>query len=187
MAVADVSGKGVPASLLMASLQASLRSNMDRMDDPVGVVSTLNNVMCESTAPDKFATLFYGCLDMKRDAFHFSNAGHVFPALIRDGGKVDILDYSGLILGVQPDFGYEARELKFHPGDTLVVLTEGVTEAEDRSGELFGEERLYDMLKSMRGQTAFGVKEGIVDTIKEFTHPRGFSDDLTILILKRKE
>ena len=187
VAVADVSGKGVPASLLMASLQASLRSNMDRMEDPVGVVSTLNNVMCESTAPDKFATLFYGCLDMKHDSFHFSNAGHVFPALIREGGKVDILDYSGLILGVQLDFGYEARELKFHPGDTLVVLTDGVTEAETVDGELFGEDRLYDMLKSLRGQSAFGVKEGIVQTIKDFTHPKGFSDDLTILILKRKE
>ncbi|MCK4350905.1 MAG: SpoIIE family protein phosphatase, partial [Candidatus Krumholzibacteria bacterium] len=187
VAVADVSGKGVPASLLMASLQASLRSNMDRMEDPVGVVSTLNNVMCENTAPDKFATLFYGCLDMKHDSFHFSNAGHVFPALIRDGGKVDILDYSGLILGVQQDFGYEARELKFYPGDTLVVLTDGVTEAEAGDGELFGEDRLYDMLKSLRGQSAFGVKEGIVETIKEFTHPKGFSDDLTILILKRKE
>jgi serine phosphatase RsbU (regulator of sigma subunit) len=187
VAVADVSGKGVPASLLMASLQASLRSNMDRMEDPVGVVGTLNNVMCESTAPDKFATLFYGCLDMKHDLFRFSNAGHVFPALIRDGGAVDILDYSGLILGVQPDFGYEARELKFRPGDTLVVLTDGVTEAEDGSGELFGEERLYDMLRSLRGKSAFGVKEGIVDKIKEFTHPKGFNDDLTILILRRKE
>ena len=187
VAVADVSGKGVPASLLMASLQASLRSNMDRMEDPVGVVSRLNNVMCENTAPDKFATLFYGCLDMKHDLFHFSNAGHVFPALIRDGGKIDILDYSGLILGVQPDFGYEAREFKFHPGDTLVVLTDGVTEAEAGDGELFGEDRLYGMLKSLRGQSAFGVKEGIVETIKEFTHPKGFSDDLTILILKRKE
>ncbi len=187
VAVADVSGKGVPASLLMASLQASLRSNMDRMDDPVGVVSTLNNVMCESTAPDKFATLFYGYLDMKRDAFHFSNAGHVFPALIREGGKIDILDYSGLILGVQPEFGYEARQLKFHPGDTLVVLTDGVTEAENGNGELFGEERLYEMLRSLRGKSAFGVKEGIVETIKEFTHPKGFGDDLTILILRRKE
>jgi serine phosphatase RsbU (regulator of sigma subunit) len=187
IAVADVSGKGVPASLLMASLQASLRSNMDRMEDPVGVVSTLNNVMCDSTAPDKFATLFYGCLDMRHDTLHFSNAGHVFPALLREKDKIEILDYSGLILGVQPDFGYEKRELKFRPGDTLVVLTDGVTEAENGNGELFGEDRLYGMLKSLRGQSAFGVKEGIVQTIQDFTHPKGFSDDLTILILKRKE
>jgi serine phosphatase RsbU (regulator of sigma subunit) len=187
VAVADVSGKGVPASLLMASLQASLRANMDRMDNPVGVVKTLNDVMCDSTAPDKFATLFYGCLDLKRHVFRFSNAGHVFPALVRDGGTVEILDYSGLILGVQPGFLYEGRDLKFRPGDTLVILTDGVTEAENQDGELFGEDRLYRLLSSLKGQSAFRVKEGIVDTIQQFTYPKGFNDDLTILILKRKE
>lgn len=187
VAVADVSGKGVPASLLMASLQASLRANMDGMEDPVRVVSTLNDVMCDSTAPDKFATLFYGCLDMKHDTLHFSNAGHVFPVLVQDGGKIEILDYSGLILGVQPEFPYEGRSLKFRPGDTLVILTDGVTEAENPAGDLFGEERLYKLLSSLKGQSAFQVKESIVETIKKFTYPKGFNDDLTILILKRKE
>jgi len=187
VAVADVSGKGVPASLLMASLQASLRANMDSMEDPVRIVGTLNDVMCDSTAPDKFATLFYGCLDMKHDTLHFSNAGHVFPILVRDGGRVEILDYSGLILGVQPEFPYEGRSLKFHPGDTLVILTDGVTEAENPDGDLFGEERLYDLLASLKGKSAFGVKEEIVETVKRFTYPKGFNDDLTILILKRKE
>ena len=187
VAVADVSGKGVPASLLMASLQASLRANMDGMEDPVRIVSTLNDVMCDSTAPDKFATLFYGCLDMKHDTLHFSNAGHVFPVIVRDGGKIDILDYSGLILGVQPEFPYEGRNLKFRPGDTLIVLTDGVTEAENSEGDLFGEERLYKLLASLKGRSAFQVKEDIVETIKKFTHPKGFNDDLTILILKRKE
>ena len=187
VAVADVSGKGVPASLLMASLQASLRANSDVMDDPVKIVSTLNNVMCESTAPDKFATLFYGSLDMKHNTLHFSNAGHIFPVLVREGGKIDILDYSGLILGVQPEFPYEGRSLKFHPGDTLVVLTDGVTEAENPAGDLYGEERLYELLASLKGRSAFQVKEAIVETIKKFTYPKGFGDDLTILILKRKE
>jgi len=187
VAVADVSGKGVPASLLMASLQASFRANMDSMEDPVRVVGTLNDVMCDSTASDKFATLFYGCLDMKHDTLHFSNAGHVFPVLVRDGGRIELLDYSGLILGVQPGFPYEGRNLKFHPGDTLVVLTDGVTEAENSDGDLFGEERLYKLLSSLKGRSAFGVKEEIVETIKKFTYPKGFNDDLTILILKRKE
>ncbi len=124
---------------------------------------------------------------MKHDTLHFSNAGHIFPVLVRDGGKIDILDYSGLILGVQPGFPYEGRNLKFHPGDTLVVLTDGVTEAENSAGDLFGEERLYELLASLKGQSAFQVKESIVETIKKFTYPKGFNDDLTILILKRKE
>ncbi len=187
VAVADVSGKGVPASLLMASLQASLRSNMDRMEDPVVVVGKLNGSMYETTAPDKFVTLFYGCLNMKKNTFHYTNAGHLFPVVVREGGTVEVLEYSGLILGVVPTFTYEYREFKFKPGDTLVVITDGVTEAENGSGELFGEERLYNLLSTLRGQSAFEVKEAIVESVRNFSYPKGASDDLTILVLKRKE
>jgi len=187
VAVADVSGKGVPASLLMASLQASLRSNMDRMEDPVVVVGRLNGAMYETTAPDKFVTLFYGCLNMKRDTFQYTNAGHNFPVVIREDGLVEVLDYSGLILGVVPTFTYEYQELKFKPGDTLVVITDGVTEAENGSGELFGEERLYNLLSTLRGRSAFDVKEAIVESVKNFSYPKGASDDLTVLVLKRKD
>lgn len=184
--VADVSGKGVPASLLMASLQASFRSMMDRMEDPVAVVGRLNNVMCDITAPDKFATLFYGCLDTRRHELRFTNAGHFFPTVVRDGGTVEVLDYSGLILGVQPEFPYERRKLKMHPGDTLVVTTDGVTEAENGQGELYGEERLHPLLSSLYGRTADEIKEAIVEKVESFSHPKGASDDLTILVLRRK-
>lgn len=185
--VADVSGKGVPASLLMASLQASLRSMMDFMRDPIGVVGRLNNVMYDITAPDKFATLFYGCLDLKKHEVIYTNAGHFFPVVIRKGGRLDVLDYSGLILGVQPGFPYENRKLKMKPGDTLVVTTDGVTEAENISGNLFGEERLYPLLSSLRGRNADDVKGTIIEKVNAFSHPMGSRDDLTILVLRRKE
>jgi len=183
--VADVSGKGVPASILMASLQASLRAMMDRMNDPVAVIGRLNDVMCDITSPDKFATMFYGCVDLERNEVAYSNAGHFFPVIVRNGGKVEVLDYSGLILGVMPGFQYETRKTKFKPGDMIVVTTDGVTEAENRAGELYGEERLHPFLAGMHGSSADEVKDAIVDEVNRFSHPVGANDDLTILVVKR--
>jgi sigma-B regulation protein RsbU (phosphoserine phosphatase) len=183
--VADVSGKGVPASLLMASLQASLRAMKDRMTDPVAVIGRLNDVMCEITSSDKFATMFYGCVDLRRNEVAYSNAGHFFPVMVRGGGEVEVLDYSGLILGVKPGFQYEMHKTKFKPGDMIVVTTDGVTEAENGSGELYGEERLYPFLAELHGRSATYVKDAIVSEIDRFAHPVGANDDLTILVVKR--
>jgi serine phosphatase RsbU (regulator of sigma subunit) len=186
IAVADISGKGVPASLLMASLQASLRSNMDRMEHPVDLVSRLNTMMCETTAEDKFATLFYGCLNMEWDTLSYTNAGHVFPVMVRSGGDVDVLEYSGLILGVLSEFEYEKRSLRFEPGDVLVVTSDGVTEATNDAGEFFGETRLREFLASLNGRGAHEVRDSIVDYVNRFSGPKGAGDDLTILVLRRK-
>ncbi|MBU8920557.1 MAG: SpoIIE family protein phosphatase [Bacteroidales bacterium] len=186
-AVADVSGKGVPASLLMASLQASLRSMMDRMEDPVSVVGRLNDVMCELTSSDKFATMFYGCVNIKKHEIHYSNAGHFFPVVLRADGEVEELDYSGLILGVAPGFEYEGRKTRLAPGDAIVITTDGVTEAENNNGELYGEERLHPFLATVREQSAERIKDAIVEEVNRFSYPRGTNDDLTIVVIKRKE
>ena len=187
IAVADVSGKGIPASLLMASLQASLRSNMDRMERPVELVSRLNTMMCETTTEDKFATMFYGCLDMEHDRLNYTNAGHVFPAVLRSNGRIEVLGYSGLILGVVPDFIYEHQALRFEPGDTLVITSDGVTEAMNDEGELFGEGRFHSFLPTVRGRNACDVRDAIVEIVNQFSYPKGASDDLTILVLRRKK
>ncbi len=185
--VADVSGKGVPASLLMASLQASLRSMMDRMEDPVAVISRLNDVMCDITAPDKFATMFYGCVNTRRNEIIYSNAGHFFPVIVREDGGIDELDYSGLILGVSEGFSYESRKAKLNPGDSIVVTTDGVTEAENRQGELYGEERLHPFLRSVREKTAARIKDAIVEEVNRFAYPVGANDDMTIVVVKRTD
>lgn len=184
--VADVSGKGVPASILMASLQASLRSMMDRMEDPVAVVSRLNDVMYELTSPDKFATMFYGCVDLKKHEITYSNAGHFFPVVVRKDGKVEELDYSGLILGVSPGFPYQSRKIRLNPGDSIVVTTDGVTEAENSKGELYGEERLHPFLSSIKGSSADRIKDSIVEEVNRFSYPKGANDDLTIVVIRRK-
>lgn len=186
IAVADVAGKGVPASLLMASLQATLRSNMDRMERPVDLVSRLNRMMGEAMAEDKFATLFYGCLDMDRNVLGYTNAGHVFPCFVRSGGGFDVLDYSGLILGVMPEYEYELHSLPFAVGDMLVITSDGVTEASDAEGSFYGEKRLQDLLVSLRGRSAAAVRDAVVEDVKRFSGPKGAGDDLTILVLRRK-
>jgi sigma-B regulation protein RsbU (phosphoserine phosphatase) len=185
--VADVSGKGVPASLLMASLQASLRAMKDRMTDPVEVIGRLNDVMCDITSSDKFATMFYGCIDLHRDEVVYSNAGHFFPVVVRERGRVDVLDYSGLILGVTPGFQYETHRTKFRPGDMIVVTTDGVTEAENSDGDLYGEERLHPFLAGLHDSSADEVRDAIVREVEKFSYPVGANDDLTILVVKRTE
>lgn len=185
-AVADVAGKGVPASLLMASLQASLRSLKDKIEDPVTVVSSLNQVMFEITSVDKFATLFYGCVNLKKNKLIYSNAGHFFPVVIRAGGWIEELDYSGLILGVQEEFEYESLTLKIEPGDVLVVTTDGVIEAENDKGDFYGEGRLHRFLLGQGGKSADQIKEALVKDVESFASARKVRDDMTILILKRK-
>lgn len=186
IAVADVAGKGVPASLLMAWLQASLRSNMDLMQSPADLVSRLNRMMCDSVSDDRFATLFYGCLDMNDHELSFTNAGHVFPCMVRSGGEIEILGYSGLILGIKPDYSYETRSIVFSIGDALVITSDGVTEASNEEEDYYGEERLRSLLSSCRGATALELRDSIVEDVKRFSGGKGARDDLTILVLKRK-
>lgn len=187
IAVADVSGKGIPASLLMASLQASLRSMAGTTDEPVEVVEKLNEVMFQTTSSDKFVTLFFGNLDLRCGVLSYTNAGHLFPVVVREGGKIEVLDYSGLILGVKPDFPYEKRELELGPGDAVVVVTDGVTEAESPAGEMFGEKRFYELVSGLRARSAADIMHAVVRSVEYFSAPLGARDDLTILVLKRKE
>ncbi len=184
-AVADVAGKGVPASLLMASLQASLRSMRDRIEYPERIVSSLNEVMCDITADDKFATFFYGCVNIHKNKLLYSNAGHFFPVILRVGGEIEELDYSGLILGVKPEFEYKSMKLNFKPGDTLVVTTDGVLEAENKDGEFYGEKRLHRFLSELEGGSAEGIKDAIIRDVEDFSVHDRARDDMTILVLKR--
>ena len=98
-----------------------------------------------------------------------------------------MLDYSGLILGVLPGFQYEHFDLALEPGDTVVVVSDGVTEATNDDGEFYGEERLNPLLVSLHGKRAHEVRDAIIESVKEFSGPKGAGDDVTILVLRRKE
>jgi sigma-B regulation protein RsbU (phosphoserine phosphatase) len=149
-------------------------------------VSSLNEVMFEITSVDKFATLFYVCVNLKKNKLIYSNAGHFFPVIIRAGGWVEELDYSGLILGVQQEFEYDSLTLKIEPGDVIVVTTDGVIEAENDKGEFYGESRLHKFLLNRREGSADQIKEALVRDVEGFASASKVRDDMTILIVKRK-
>jgi len=185
--VADVAGKGVPASLLMASIQASIRSMKDKKNKPVAVLESLNEVMYDIMAIDKFATMFYGCIQLKKDRLVYSNAGHFFPVIVSADGGVRQLDYSGLVLGVQREFRYEKFKLKMKPGDMLVITTDGVIEAENEEGEMYGEEKLHTFLSGLAGKSARYIRDAIARDVALFSSSGTLRDDMTIMVIRRND
>ncbi len=182
--IADVSGKGLPASLIMASFRASLIAEIRNNYAIRTIVRKVNNLICESVEKGKFVTAVYGVLDMKNRIFTFANAGHNPPILLRATGEVEFLSTGGWTLGIMPDREYEERPIHIRDGDILVLYTDGVTEAESPAGELFGTERLVELVKTNRQRPAKEMRETVVGEIIGFRNPASQPDDLTIVIIK---
>jgi serine phosphatase RsbU (regulator of sigma subunit) len=182
----DVSGKGLPASLLMANLQATLRGQTLIGHGADETVRRSNMLLFRSTDPEKFATLFYGVLDFSKHELTFSNAGHENPFLI-DGSSPDWqrLDAGGTVLGVLESFKYDQDNASINAGNTLVVFSDGITEAFDVEGEQFGEENLAAVVDKHRDSTAEQLIDHIVDAVREHAGEAPQADDLTLVVLKR--
>lgn len=186
IAIADVTGKGVPASLLMSNLQACLHV-MAPMDITLEEAAAhANRVICENTGYDKFITFFNGIYDARTGAFEYVNAGHNPPTLVRADGRIELLETGGLLLGVMANVPYERGVVTLEPGDVLAMFTDGVTEAMSPEGEEYGEERLEALLKAHRRESARAILDAVRDDIRRFTHNAPvLSDDLTMLVMKR--
>jgi sigma-B regulation protein RsbU (phosphoserine phosphatase) len=183
IAIADVSGKGVPAALLASMLQASLRTLMRGGASPGRVVEQMNGLLCESTTPEQFVTLFLGHLDLETMRLTYVNAGHNYPIVVRQGVSEMLLP-SELILGIDEQARYPECSVSLGAGDTLLLYTDGVTEARRSDGEEFGEERLAQLLCAPSGACAAGVVQEIRDTVLQFTEPGEPQDDMTLLVLR---
>jgi sigma-B regulation protein RsbU (phosphoserine phosphatase) len=185
VAIADVSGKGVPAALLSSMLQASLRTQAANVRSPAEILRNINHLMYRSTAVQQFATFFLARVDGERLELSFSNAGHNWPVLLRPGEERRFLERGGLILGFQERVEFEEERVSLLPGDVVVLYTDGISEAADASGELFGEERLYAVLSAMpRTLPAREVTERVLATLREFLDGTEAQDDITLLVLK---
>src|SRR5206468_10426519 len=139
----DVSGKGVPAALLMANLQACFRSQTAAaLQEPGALLKTVNTHFFESTAAERFATLFFGLYDDLTRKLRYVNCGHVAPLLMRPWGEVEKLDPTATMLGAFRQWRCTESEITLHPGDALLIYSDGVTEAGIDAVEEFGEERL---------------------------------------------
>ena len=177
----DVAGKGITAALLMANLQASFRAFATADASPQVVCTKLNKFLCANTASGKFVTFFYAVLDAHARTLTYENAGHSPGLLLRSNGATESLRGGGAVLGALPDWTYQDHAAQLHPGDKLLLSTDGITEAENAQLEEFGEDRLVEVARAEDG-SALDIQRAIM--LKVATFCRGaFRDDATLLVL----
>lgn len=189
LAVGDISGKGISASLLMASMQALLRSKVpihrESLDELVGEISSL---MCESTADSKYATLFCAIYDHKERLLTYVNAGHNPPMLFRSRGEREPrlirLQTGGTVVGMFEESSYERETVELERGDLLVIFTDGITESTDSSGEEFGEDRLEAVIRENLDDDASHICNAILSATADFSKGNPQSDDQTLLVAR---
>jgi sigma-B regulation protein RsbU (phosphoserine phosphatase) len=185
IAIGDVSGKGTPASLLMANIQASIRALVPFDISMSELTKRVNDLMYENTSSDRFVTFFWGLLDAEKKGLTYVNAGHNHPYLVRSDGRMERLEKGGMILGIMSTLiPYEEETVYFNSGDSLVLFTDGVSEAMNKSAEEYGERRLENVLQNTRGRSAQEILDAIHQDVKEHTSDFPQSDDITLLVLR---
>lgn len=183
--VGDVSGKGVPASLYMAVTKTLIKAKADIKLGPDEILYRVNNELCEDNDSGMFVTEFLGILTISTGELVFSNGGHNIPYLRRQNGEVAPLPkVPGVALGVMEDFEYFCASVQLEAGDSLVLYTDGVTEAMNPAGELLREERLENILRELNGKTAQEEVGHILHSTRQFMNGANQADDITILVIK---
>lgn len=180
--VGDVSGKGLPAALLMSNLQATLKTCSSPAVSPAELCRRINEIVCDNTNDCRFITFFYGLIDTEQRTFSFSNAGHNPPFVIRSNGNLLQLDEGGGVLGVLNKQDYNQATIRLERGDRLVFFTDGFTEALNAAGEEFGEGRLRELLIQERQLSAVQLQAKAMETVTEFCAGH-FLDDVTMMVL----
>jgi sigma-B regulation protein RsbU (phosphoserine phosphatase) len=180
--IGDVAGKGITAALLMANLQASFRAFATADASPQAVCTKLNKFLSANLAPGKFVTFFYAVLDADRRMLIYENAGHCPGLLIRGNGAAELLRGGGAVLGVLPDWIYQDFTVQLERGDTLLLSTDGVTEAENTRLEEFGEQRLLEAARARNG-SALDTQRAVMQQVTAYCGGN-FRDDATLLVLR---
>lgn len=185
IALADISGKGIFASLLMASLQAALRSaaSMNGNLDTAHIVERLNQHLFQTTSDDRYATLFYAVYDTETRILKYTNAGHLPPLLVTDG-HVQTLNEGGTVIGLIEDATYNQGSVEVVPGSVLLVFSDGLTEPENVFGEEFGVERLRDELLRERNAPANKLAEDLIESAERWSGAAEQADDMTVVIAR---
>lgn len=183
--IADVSGKGVSASLLMASLRAALQSELYPKYKIEEMACKLNDFVHRSSSPNSFITFFFCELDKKTGELKYINAGHNPPIVLDNKGKVYRMESCGLCLGMFPSVDYEVQKMKLNPGDTAVLFTDGITESRNKDNKEFDEERLIKLLQKNIKLSAPKLLEKINHEVEKFTTGTDPMDDMTLVIIKR--
>lgn len=190
LAIGDVAGKGMSASLLMASLQASLHTLAPDYDSPADVVRRLNLLFCHSIHLTKFVTLFVARIDPQTGQLTYCNAGHNPPLLLRAAsngrGPLSTLQPTGAAIGLVEEFEFGVETVGLAPGDVLLLYTDGVTEAINPQAEEFGQERLVELVRQGSDWSAQSLVRAVRQGLQEFTGGQPLADDTTIVACKRE-
>jgi serine phosphatase RsbU (regulator of sigma subunit) len=185
LAIADVSGKGVPAALLSSMLQASLRTQAGGVASPAAMMKIINTLACQRDTTGQFATFFLASIHEPTMTLRFTNAGHNYPVLLRDGGERVLLECGGLVVGMMEAATYDEESLVLRPGDRLVLYTDGVTEAANAAGEMYGEDRLYERLAALpAGAGAEQIVNVVLEGVRAFLAGVEAGDDITVMALR---
>lgn len=178
----DVSGKGVAAALLVSVLQGAIRSSTAHRHE--SACERMNRMLCERTACERFATLFWGVFDPSAGTLRYVNAGHAAPILIRHGKDVIRLDQGGPVLGLLPEARYSAETVEIEDTDTLVLYSDGISEATNRNDEEFGEDRLENLIGSALHEAPAELCQRIMTQVGAHTSSDVPQDDRTLLVVK---
>jgi phosphoserine phosphatase RsbU/P len=196
LAIGDVAGKGISAALLMATIQAAMRMELRAAADMAGsslnglrystarMVSELNQQLYATTSPEKYATFFFAIYDQATGLITYTNAGHLQPVLIREGAATR-LEVSGTVVGAFPFSKYEESNMELRSGDLLVCYTDGISEPENEYGEMFGEERLIELVAKNAARDDAAIIESVMEAVRQWTGVPELSDDMTLLLARR--
>ncbi len=186
IAIGDIAGKGIPGALLMSNLQATFRVAAQLSQNPAEVTRLVNTQIAKTTAPEKYATFFYGIFNAKDSTFTYTNAGHNFPILIHHDRGFKTLDKSDLVIGVDENYQYHQHQIDLSPGDFLICYTDGITEAFNIENIEFGENRLRELIASHEWHTSQDLRNFIYETIHKFSLGMDQYDDMTLVIFQIK-
>jgi phosphoserine phosphatase RsbU/P len=181
LSIADVSGKGTSAALLVSNLQAAVRASSSAKVPPSELCHRVNKLMRSNLGQDRFVTFFYALLDAPAHQLTYCNAGHNAPVLVRADGSVERLHCGGLVLGLAVEASYEQGTVRLDRGDRLLLFTDGLTEATNADGEEFGEERLIETAVEHRDLSAKALEEALLSSSAAFSSQ--FTDDVTVVVV----
>ena len=187
LVIGDIAGKGMPAALLMASLQANLRSQCaTAVDQPERFLQTVNRLFYESTADNAYATFFYSEFDDLAGRLRYANCGHLPALVLRGAGEVERLEPTATVLGLFSTWECRTAELRLSAGDLLAIYTDGITEAFNASDDEFGEERLVETLHAHRDLAPRDLIAAIYDGVRRFS-PQEQRDDMTLIVARCRD
>lgn len=186
LVIGDISGKGIAAALLMANLQANLRSQSAiAIDQPQRFLRLVNQLFFENTGENSFATLFFSDYDDNLQKLRYVNCGHLSALLLRNDGALERLDSTGTVLGLFTEWDCALGEVRIDAGDVLALYTDGITESFNAAGEEFGEDRLAESLRRNRGLSSPDLLAAVVAEVQQFS-PHEQHDDRTLVIARGK-